>query len=327
MPDNTPVRLYYLASGNLGIPIFDALRSDPRIELLGVGSQPKRKSGRSRQLLNTPVAEHCEQQGLETKPLPSVNDPEFIAELRSLKTELLLVASFGQLLKPELLNTPPLGCLNVHASLLPRFRGASPINAAILNGDDKSGVSFMRMEAGLDSGPVFCQYELPILERENADSLEERLAKLAAEHVGEVIWRVAREGLQATPQDDAAATHARKIKKHDGAIRWELPAELLRRMTLAYSTWPRLVAIVPAAKGSKRILITDAELVSGTTQLRPGTVIEQGDGGLVVACGKDALRIRRLIPDSRPEMNADDFLRGNPIPNGSILDNFFPGEH
>lgn len=327
MPENTPVRIYYLASGKLGIPILAALRSCPNIQLLGVGSQPDRAAGRKQLLLATPLASYADEQRLATDRIPSVNQPEFLAKLRAMGLDLLIVASFGQLLKPELLAIPRFGCLNVHASLLPRFRGASPINMAILRGDDKSGVSFMRMEAGLDTGPVFCQYEIPILKQENADSLEQRLGQLAAEHLGDVCWRVAREGLQPTPQLDSAATYARKIKKYDGAIRWDLPARQLLRMILAYTPWPRVAAIVPAAKGPKRIQITEAHVVDGVHPvMRPGTVLAQGRDGLLVACGQNALCIQRLIPEGRPEMNADDFLRGNPIPNGTILEDFFPGE-
>lgn len=327
MPENTPVRLYYLASGKLGIPIFDALRTHPKISLLGVGSQPDRAAGRKQLLLATPMASYAEEQGFEVDRIASVNAPAFLDQLRGLDIELLVVASFGQLLKPELLSVPRMGCLNVHASLLPRFRGASPINMAILRGDDTTGVSFMQMEAGLDTGPVYCQYTLPILERENADSLEQRLGQLAADHIGDVIWRIVRQGLQPTPQLDDAATYARKIKKHDGAIRWELPASQILRMILAYSPWPRVAAIVPAGKGPKRIQITDAEVVTDITPVRrPGTVLAQGRDGLLVACGQHALRIQRLIPEGRAEMRADDFLRGNPIPNGTILEDFFPGE-
>jgi methionyl-tRNA formyltransferase len=327
MPENTPVRLYYLASGKLGIPIFDALRTHPKVSLLGVGSQPDRAAGRKQLLLATPVASHAEAQGFKVDRIASVNTPDFLDQLRRLDIELLVVASFGQLLKPELLSIPRVDCLNVHASLLPRFRGASPINMAILRGDDKTGVSFMRMEAGLDTGPVFCQYEIPIPEHENADNLEQRLGQLAADHIGDVIWRIAREGLQPTPQLDAAATYARKIKKHDGAIRWDLPAGQILRMILAYSPWPRVAAVVPAGKGPKRIQITDADVVDGVTPVtRPGTVLAQGRDGLLVACGQNALRIQRLIPEGRAEMKADDFLRGNPIPNGTILEDFFPGE-
>ena len=154
--DHEPVRIYYLSSGRLGIPILDAVLwenqfSNPRVKIVGIGSQPDKPSGRKRQLTPTEFARYAETRGFEVDKITSVNSPEFLQKLRDLKVELLVVVAFGQLLKSEILNLPPYGCLNVHASILPKYRGACPINMAILNGDKESGVTFMKMDVGLDT--------------------------------------------------------------------------------------------------------------------------------------------------------------------------------
>ncbi|MGN0892356.1 MAG: methionyl-tRNA formyltransferase [Oligosphaeraceae bacterium] len=314
------IRVYYLGSGNLGIAILDALRADGGIELVGIGSQPDRPVGRKHRLAPTPFARHALESGLEVDRLPSVNTPEFLEKLRTLGTEILLVVAFGQLLKQELLSLPPFGCLNVHASLLPRYRGACPINAAILNGDKRTGVSFMRMERGLDTGPVYHMVELPILETETTEELEERLGLLAASRIGGVLRRITREGLQPTPQPPTDEPNVRKICKEDGAIPWNASARRISNMVRAYQPWPRAYTCVPVQGELRRIQITEATCTAEDSGAQAGQVLPESGKALVVACGAGTLLIHRLIPDGKKEMSAADFLRGNPVMPGSILE-------
>ena len=174
------VRVYFLSSGNLGVSILDSLQNDPTVELVGLGSQPDRPVGRKHVLTPTAFAQHALELGYQVDRIQSVNKPEFLEKLRDLGIEILLVVAFGQLLKRDLLALPPYGCLNVHASLLPTYRGACPINAAILNGDTKTGVTFMRMDAGLDTGPIYESVSLAINDTETTEQLEARLGRLAA---------------------------------------------------------------------------------------------------------------------------------------------------
>lgn len=315
------VRVYYLSSGVIGCPILDALKADGRIELCAVGSQPDRPSGRKQTMTPTAFASYATAQGYEVERIPRASAPEFARHLLDLKVELLIVVAFGQLLRENILSLPPLGCLNVHASLLPRYRGACPINAAILNGDPRTGVTFMKMDRGLDTGPVYCSYPLEIAPNETTGELEKRLGMLAAEKCGSVIWRIAREGLACTPQPASDCPNVRKICKQDGAVNWSLSATRLFNMVRAYQPWPRAFTFVPVQGTLKRIQITSAtaEPDHGRS-LTPGEVLPDSADELCVACNPGILRIHRLIPEGRKEMPARDFLRGNPVMPGCILE-------
>jgi len=324
MPQNQPVRIYYLAAGNLGVPILGALAGSGRILLTGVGSQPDKPAGRKSKLKPTPVAAAAEAMGRGIDKLSSVNTPEFHERLQALKVEMLVVASFGQLLKESTLRVPEYGCFNIHASLLPRHRGASPIQAAILSGDAETGVSFMNMEKGLDTGGVYKAVSLPVCPQDDGESLERKLGDLAAAHVVDTIWEVARNGLSWVAQDDSSSTYARKIKKEDGFISWGRDADSIWRMVRAYNPWPRAAALLPSPGGAmKRIQITEAVPEDSPLQKQaPGTVLEQGRGGLLVACGRGALRILKLIPEGRQEMPVQAFLNGNKLATGTVLPDY-----
>ena len=179
MSDGSPVRTYFLGSGRLGIPMVDALLLDPRISLLGIGSQCDKPYGRKKVITPTQLCQHVMNRGLDVDRVSSVNSDDFLAKLRSLNLDLLVVVAFGQLLRPTLLGLPEFGCLNVHASLLPKYRGACPIASALLNGDTETGVCFMKMDKGLDTGPVYSLLRTRIDPLENAGQLEERLGRLA----------------------------------------------------------------------------------------------------------------------------------------------------
>ncbi len=315
------VRVYYLSSGVIGCPILDALMADDRVELVGVGSQPDRPSGRRQVMTPTAFAAYGESRGLQIERIGSVSAPPFIEHLTTLGVEIVLVVAFGQLLREKLLNLPRFGCLNVHASLLPLYRGACPINAAILNGDERTGVTFMRMDKGLDTGPVYQSYSLVIGRNETTGELESRLGHLAAERCGDVIWAIAREGLQSTPQPPSDFPNVHKISKNDGAINWLLSATRIFNMVRAYQPWPRAFTFVPVQGSMKRIQITSAtaEPDHGIA-VEPGQVLPDSADELCIACNPGILRIHRLIPEGRKEMSARDFLRGNPVVPGCILE-------
>lgn len=322
MPSQSKVRVYFLSSGRIGVPIFDALcpeQEDTRLELVGIGSQQDKVAGRKKLLSPTPLANHAQQKGRFVDKPDTVNNPSFLEHLKELNVELLVVASFGQILKPAILDLPKYGCLNVHASLLPKCRGASPIAQVILDGDKKTGVSFMKMDPGLDTGPVYCEVPCQITEEDTVTTLEDKLGNIAAKNIVDVICKIADGTIQPVPQPEEGCTYAKKIKKTDGAADWNLPAQILARKVRAYCPWPSLYAILPAANGSKRFSIKEAAVVDLEHNYAPGTVLEASHQSFVIACGQGALKIIKLIPEGRKEMSASAFFSGTSVAVGDSL--------
>lgn len=321
MIESGPVRTYFLGSGRLGIPVLSALASDSRIELLGVGSQCDKPYGRRKVVTPTQLCRHALEAGFTVDRVDSVNSKAFLSRLSALDLDLLLVVSFGQILRQELLQLPRFGCLNVHASLLPKYRGAAPIAEALLNGDEETGVCFMKMDKGLDTGPVYETMYSKIDPLENAGQLEDRLGGLAAERVAELCYRICRQGLEARPQPAHLESKAGKVSKEDGQLDWELSAQRIARMIRAYNPWPRVHTIVGTQRGEKRIQIVEAVPIEGNfgDSVVPGQILPMRRDIFAVACGEGFLKILRLIPEGRKEMAADEFLRGNPLlPNGIL---------
>lgn len=317
MSETEKIKIYYLASGHISIPILKAIMAAENLELVGIGSQQKVAKGTGPvRSAKSPLTQYCNANGIQIDGYATVNTDEFLGMLRERGVELLVVASFGQILKQPLLDTPKFGCLNVHASLLPRFRGASPIVAALMNGDSKTGVSFMQMEAGLDTGAIYRKVELQIEDSDNADILEERLGVLAGLHIEQVIIDIVRNGLKPVPQAAEGATYAKKINKEDGWINWNRPALELANMVRAYFPWPSARALMPVRNNSFRMAkITKGFAVENSIEnAKPGDIIRADKDGIVVACGQGALVITRLLPEGKKEMAADDYLRGYPVP-------------
>lgn len=289
------------------------------VDLCGVGTQPDRPAGRQRHLQATPVGACADRLGIPCQRVAKVNDPVFLDELEALHPDVIVVASFGQLLKQRLIDLAPYGCLNLHASLLPRHRGASPIQAAILAGDPTTGISFMRIDAGLDTGGVYEQIALPIDPAESAGELEARLARLAADHLCRVLREIVAGRLVAIPQPSEGVTVARKIAKQAGRIDWTLSADAIARQVRAFNPWPRADTQVPAGAARRRVQIMAAEAVPRALAAAPGTVLTADATDWLVACGDGALRILRVVPEGKAEMPAPDFLRGARITPGAIL--------
>ena len=203
MTNGNKIKTVFLGSGAFAPPVLEAMLRDDALEVLEIATQIDKPAGRKGILTPTPLGQWCLGAGCRFERVPSVNAEEYLSHLKLLAPDLIVVVSFGQILKEELLELPRLGCLNVHASLLPFYRGASPIVSAILNGESRTGVSFMRMDKGLDTGPVYRQYELEIGDRITAPELEAELAKLAGKHIGECIRQLAEGSLTAQEQDHA----------------------------------------------------------------------------------------------------------------------------
>ena len=318
MTDN-PVKVYFLGSGAISIPILDGLLRSEEVKVVGVGSQCKVQKDASKPIrtMTTPLIKHCAEIGLEVDKLATVNNEAYHQRFKDSGAEILVVASFGQILKPALLALPQFGCLNVHASLLPKYRGAAPVIAAVLNGDAVTGVTFMEMEAGLDTGGCYEMLELEIGKEETASELEMRLGNLAGQNIGRVIWDVVRNGKKPTPQSSEGVSYVGKVKKEDGFVKWDCTAERIVNMLSAYASWPCVFAKIPARNGKIKVIkITKAKSIELNCRgSHPGDILAFGKEGILVACREGALRIEELIPiGGKGLMTASDYLRGSPIP-------------
>lgn len=285
---------------------------DSRHEVTAVLTQPDRPAGRGRKLRPSPVKAFALEHGIEVLQPASLSDPGIQEQLVKMQPDLAVVVAYGLLLPPAVLAIPRVGCINVHASLLPRWRGASPIQAAILAGDPLSGISIMQMEAGLDTGPVFAMRELDIAATDTADSLHDRLAALGAELLSEVIDDVLAETAIATQQDEAAATYAGRISKSDATIDWSASADEIDRQIRAYRSWP----VAETRLDGQRMRCWSATPIAAgaaAAEPEPGTVAAVTSDGIDVQTGDGVLRLREIQMPGRQRMPAGQFANGYPV--------------
>lgn len=261
----------------------------------------------------SPVKRLALERGLEVFQPPTLKSADVLDRLRELGPEVIVVAAYGLLLPPGVLEAAPYGALNIHASLLPRWRGAAPIPRAILAGDSETGVSIMQMDAGLDTGPLLLQRRQPIAEDDDAGTLQDKLAALGADAMAEVLDDLKRGRCRAVPQSEAGATYARKVEKHETHMDWSRPAPELERLVRALRPAPGAVASV----GGELLKVWRAQVVADRRGL-PGEVLDV-KGGLLVACGDGALRIQELQRAGGRRLSADEFLRGRGLPRGARL--------
>lgn len=315
----TMIRTVFLGAGAFASPVLEALLKEPGIEVAEIVTQVDKPAGRKGILTPTPLGQWCLSAGVPFERALSVNDRGFLDRMRTMAPDLVVVVSFGQLLKEELLALPRLGCLNVHASLLPAYRGASPIVSAILNGEPVTGVSFMRMDKGLDTGPVYARYEQAVDDRITAPELEAALAHLAGEKIGDCIRGLAAGTLVPEEQDHAAAALSRKIRKSHAALDWNSSAESLARKIRAFYPWPSVIFSCLRGEHQAAVKITAGKAVTGTGEEQPGRIISITPEGITVACGRNALLLEKVIPEGKKEMRAVDFANGFRLERGMVF--------
>jgi methionyl-tRNA formyltransferase len=284
--------------------------------VVGVVTQPDRQAGRGRQLRPPPVKVAAQEAGIPVLQPKSLRSEDSAQPLREWAPDIIVVAAFGQILRPHVLDLPPLGCLNIHASLLPRWRGASPIQHAILAGDRQTGISLMRMDEGMDTGPVYAQSTVVIARDETAATLHDKLAKSGADLLAGSFDDIIAGRLAAAPQDEALATYAPLIKKSDGEIDWTADGELLDRHVRAMAPWPGAFTFW----NGKSLKIHAARPISSGEMPgdKAGLVLMQR-GEVVVAAGTGGLRLAVVQLAGKPAMPVDDFIRGRPEFLGSLL--------
>jgi len=312
------MRLVYYGTPALAVPPLLRLHRDGRAPILVV-TRPDRPRGRGLKTGASPVRRAAESLGIPVVTPERAGAADALAHLRALSPDLLVVAAYGQIFPPALLSTAPLGALNLHYSLLPRWRGAAPVQAALMAGDAESGVTTMWMTEGLDEGPIFLTRATPIDPDEDSGALGARLAELGAECLAETLDRLQRGEVVKTPQDAAKATLAPKVRPEDARVRLDEPAGLLARRVRAYSPDPG--AYLALAGG--RLLVLSAKPGVASTDaagVSPGTIVRvDPEQGIEVALVSGTLWLRRVKPAGRREMAAADYANGARLRPGSVL--------
>jgi len=307
------MRIAFLGTPDFAVPTLAALIEDGH-EVACVYSQPPAPRGRGQALRPSPVHAFAESRGIPVRTPVSMKTPEEIAAFAALGLDAAVVVAFGQILVREVLEAPRMGCFNLHASLLPRWRGAAPIQRALMAGDAQTGAEVMRMSEGLDEGPVLASVSVRIGPLDTAGTLHDRLAAAGAALMAEAMRQVAAGTARETPQPDEGATYARKIRPKEARIRWDRPGAVVDRQIRGLSPFPGAWFTAPSDKGPVRVkvLLCRFEDADGP----PGQVL---DDNLLVACGSGAVRILRAQREGRAAQDAGDFLRGFPVKAGLVL--------
>ncbi|HEY5811979.1 MAG TPA: methionyl-tRNA formyltransferase [Terrimicrobiaceae bacterium] len=317
------MRVVFLGSGAIGIPSLKALAADGRHTVLAVFTQPDRPVGRNLELRPPPVKLTAGELDLRVYQPEKIRAPVALTELAALDPEIIVVAAYGQILPKAILSLPRFGCVNIHASLLPRHRGAAPIQAAILEGDLESGVTIMQMDEGLDTGDILRKVAVPISPHETAGSLHDRLAQLAPSALLECLDRLERGVATREKQDSTQATYAPKLRREDGAIDWNKSALQIERQIRAMTPWPGAYTWMPLRETPVVLKVHRAELTNTRSWAggsEPGTVVAVGDDGIIVAAGEDGIVLQEIQIQGRKRLKVPDFLRGHPVPLGVRLE-------
>lgn len=312
------MRVVFFGSPPFAVPVFERLAAEPQ-RVVGLVTLPTKPQGRGRRVEESPLVAAANARGIAVFQPASPHDAGFLSKLRELTPDVLVVASYGVILKSVLLELAPRGALNVHASLLPRWRGASPIQAAILHGDAETGVSIQKMVLALDEGDVLVERRTAIGTDETAGELGARLAALGGEATLEALERLERGDASFTPQDPTRATYTKKIKKEHGRVDWSLPARELVARVRALNPWPLVRALDPKGRELSILrarIVPDAEASAGASV--PGEIL-LAEERLVVACGSGALEILELVPAGKRALGASEFLRGARLERGGRM--------
>lgn len=306
-------RIVFMGTPQFAVPILLALAEHH--SPVGVITQPDRPAGRGRQLQASPVKDAALAKGLPVFQPETLRSPEAVQRVAEWGPDLIVVAAFGQILRADVLSLPPFGCLNVHASLLPRYRGAAPIPATILAGDAETGVTLMQMDAGLDSGPILAQAACPIAPGDTTGSLAAKLADLGARLVVDTLPAWLRGEIRPQPQDPGLVTYCRALKKEDGHLDWSQPASYLARLVRACDPWPGTYT----TWNGQRLRVLSARLSPSMPGAQPGQVVVLDPSGLGVITADGVLELLEVQLAGRKPLPAALFARGQPGLIGALL--------
>jgi len=307
-----------MGTADLACASLEALAKRPGFQIVAVVSQPDKPRGREMRLHPTPVKELAESLSLTILQPDKARHPDFVETLRSLKPDLIAVAAYGQILPKSILEIPSHGCLNVHTSLLPKYRGAAPIQWAIIDGEHETGVTIMKMDAGLDTGDILAQQRTPIDPKDDAQTLHDRLATLGGNLLVRTIPQWVAGDIKPIPQLAEGMSYARKITKEDGRLDWNLPARVLWNRIRGFTPWPGAYTHFSPG-GIKPVLLKIWQAEPVLLHGKPGNVLAVDESGIIVGCGENSLRILALQKEGGKRMAAADFLMGHKLQAGTQL--------
>lgn len=310
------MRIVFMGTPDFAVGSLQALCESGKHEILAVVTQPDRPKGRGNKLLQTPVKEYALEQGLTVYQPQKVKNPEFVELLHELQPELIVVAAFGQFLSKEILELPKYGCINVHASLLPKYRGAAPIQYAIIKGEKESGVTIMQMDIGMDTGAMLDKVVVPIEENTTMGELHDALREQGAALLLQVIDKIATGTAVAEPQDNEQATYATLLDRSMEHIDWSKTAQEVHNLIRGFNPAPSTFTKLPNGKSLK---IWGSKMTDKSSAAAAGTVIETGKHSFFVACGEGVLEITEVQPESKKRMPAQVFLNGRGVQEGDLL--------
>ncbi len=313
------MRIVFMGSAELACPSLEKLRTAPGMLVAGIATQPERPRGRSLRPAACPVCAHAERLGIPVLMPEKINAPESIEALRRLQPDVIAVVAYGQILKRHLLELPPLGCVNLHASLLPRYRGAAPVQWAIARGETITGVTTMFMNEGLDEGDIIFQEEEPVRPDDTAASLQDRLARRGAGLLERTLRSLRAGTAPRRPQAAEEATFAPRLNKEDGRLDWKRPAEELCNRIRGFNPWPGGFMTLPAPRGlSVKVLQARAEPIA-PPGAAPGTVLQTAGAGPLISAGLEAVRLLEVQPEGKKPMSGAAFLCGYGLRAGMVL--------
>ena len=313
----TPLRIIFFGTAELSCASLQALAQDERFQVVAVVTQPDKPKGRDLRLQPSPVKLLATELKLPVLQPLKARDEAFATELHTWQPDLIVVVAYGQILPQVILDLAPQGCLNVHTSILPKYRGAAPIQWAIANGEFDTGVTIMKMDAGLDTGPILSVRHTLILPSDDAQTLHDRLALMGAELLTATIPGYVTGKFFPEPQPDNGSTYAAKIKKEDGLIQWNLPAIQIWNRLRAFTPWPGAFTYLGGEHKAPLLKVWKAQVAEGAG--KAGTILTADHTGILVACGKDALRLLEVQREGGKRMSAPSFLAGYPCKRGDQL--------
>ena len=308
------LRIVFMGTPEFAVPSLRAL-IEVGENVVAIVTQPDKPRGRGKKLTPPPVREAALKHNIPVFQPEKIKDEPFITAISNFSPDVIAVVAYGKILPKAILDIPPKGCINVHASILPKYRGAAPINWAIINGEKETGITTMLLDEGMDTGDMLLTEKVEIRDDDTASSLHDRLKYIGADLLIKTIKGIKSETIRPIPQDDSQATYAPMLKKEDGRIDWTMKAEEIKNLIRGFFPWPGAYT----RWDGKQIKIFKAEVEAGVKE-EPGTVINISTEGIFVATGKGILLIKELQPENKNRMTASEFIKGYRIVKGQIFD-------